>query len=164
MSTAWLAGWMALSLGAQLITGDHFLTGSQIVAAGAALAAWHFAPRAARAKWCAILLAAAILLRQLQPFYLVTVPNHFSWIPFAATLNSVHSNALIIIGRKAFDYGALVYALRSLGWRYTRAGLAVAGVLACTEGVQVYLPGRTPEVADPLVALLMSGAFRALGE
>ena len=110
------------------------------------------------------MLGSGVLLRQLQPFYFLSVPQPFSWIPFAATLETAREVSVAIIGRKAFDYGAMVFALRRGGWSYLRAGLAVAAVLAITEAIQTYLPGRTPEITDPLLALLMMALLRKAGK
>jgi VanZ family protein len=35
----------------------------------------------------------------------------------------------------------------------------VAGSLAVLEAIQRYLPGRTPEITDSVVALLMAGVL-----
>jgi VanZ family protein len=155
MRTAWLAALMLIALGAQLAVAGRILSIDEVIAAAIALALWHISRHALRARWCAWLLGSAILLRELQPFYFLSVPQAFSWIPFAATLEAGRDSALIVIARKAFDYGALVFALRVAGWPWLRAGFAVALLLAATEAIQTYLPGRTPEITDPLLALIM---------
>jgi VanZ family protein len=155
MSTAWLAALMLFSLAAQMVIIDRIVSGEEVVAAAIALALWRFSTAASRAKWCAWLLASAILLNELRPFYFLSVPQPFSWIPFAATLEAARDSAVIVIARKAFDYGAMVFALRCAGWPWLRAGLAFALPLAAAEAIQTYLPGRSPEITDPLLALLM---------
>lgn len=156
MRTAWLAGLMLFSLAMQMAIADRVLSGEEVVAAAIALALWHFSRSASRALCCAWLLGSAILLRELRPFYFLSVPQAFSWIPFAATLESGRDSAVIVIARKAFDYGAVVFALRCANWVWLRAGFAVAIPLAATEAIQTYLPGRSPEITDPLLALLMT--------
>jgi VanZ family protein len=151
-----------LCVPAQLFITGRSLTLAEIAGALLALALWHFVPRESRARWCAWMLASAILLRQLQPFYFLAVPQPFSWIPFAATLESSREAATAIITRKAFDYGALIWALRCAGEPFVRAGLAVAAALGVTEAIQTYLPGRSPEITDPLLALLMMVVLRAM--
>ena len=151
-----------LCVPAQLIIAGRSLTLAEIAGAFLALALWHFVRRDSRARWCAWMLGSAILLRQFQPFFFLAVPQPFSWIPFAATLESSREAATAIIARKAFDYGALVWALRSTGVPFVRAGLAVAAVLGVTEAIQTYLPGRSPEITDPLLALLMMAVLRAM--
>ena len=58
--------------------------------------------------------------------------------------------------RKAFDYGAMVWLLRLGGLRYSRAATLVAATLAICEGARRYLPGRSPELTNPLLALIMA--------
>jgi VanZ family protein len=151
-----------LCVPAQLIITGRSLTLAEIAGALLALALWHFVPRESRARCCAWMLGSAILLRQFQPFYFLAVPQPFSWIPFAATLESSREAATAIITRKAFDYGALIWALRCTGVPFVRAGLAVAAALGVTEAIQTYLPGRSPEITDPLLALLMMLMLRAM--
>jgi VanZ family protein len=151
-----------LCVPAQLVITGRSLTLAEIAGALIALALWHFVRRESRARWCAWMLGFAILLRQFQPFFFLAVPQPFSWIPFAATLESSREAATAIIARKAFDYGALIWALRCAGAPFVRAGLAVAAVLAVTEAIQTYLPGRSPEITDPLLALLMMAVLRAI--
>jgi hypothetical protein len=108
------------------------------------------------------MLGSAIVLRQLEPFYFLAVPQPFSWIPFNATLESSRGSATVIIARKTFDYGAMVWALRYAGMPYVLSGVAVAVMLGATEAIQMYLPGRSPETTDPLLALLMMLFLRAM--
>jgi VanZ family protein len=84
------------------------------------------------------------------------VVHPFSWIPFAATFESERQSATVILLRKAFEYGALVWLFRAEGISYARAAIAVAGSLAVLEAIQRYLPGRSPEITDSVVALLMA--------
>ena len=164
MRTSWLAGLMAFSAAAQLITADHYLTVGQILSAGLALTLWQLSRDRSQGKWCAWLLASAVVLRELQPFYFLAVPRAFSWVPFAATLDSARTDSLLIIVRKAFDYGAIAFALRIAGWSYVRAGLVIVAGLAGAEAIQTYLPGRTPEITDPLLALIMVAILRKAGK
>jgi VanZ family protein len=155
MRAVWLAALMLFSIAAQMIIIDRIVSAEELVAAAIALTLWRLSPRASRVRWCAWLLASAILLSELRPFYLLSVPQPFSWTPFAATLEAGRDSAVIVIARKAFDYGALVFTLRCVGWAWLRAGFVVALPLAAAEAIQTYLPGRTPEITDPLLALLM---------
>jgi VanZ family protein len=102
------------------------------------------------------LVAAAIVLREMAPFHFAATASPFSWIPFAASFGSDRMSALVIVCRKAFDYGAMVWLLREIGVPYWRAGVAVAAALAVFEAIQRYLPGRTPESTDAVLALLLT--------
>jgi VanZ family protein len=161
MRTSWLAAAM-LCVPAQLVIADRSLTLPEIAAALMALVLWHFVRAESRPRLCAWMLGSAILLRQLQPFYLLAVPQAFSWVPFKATLLAGRSDATFVIARKTFDYGATVWALRCAGIPFVWAGLAVAALLGATEAIQTYLPGRSPEITDPLLALLIMLVLRAV--
>lgn len=163
LRTGWLAALMLAGLCAQMAVAGRNLSAWEPVSAAMALLLWRFCPREARAKWCACILGSAIVLRQLQPFYFMSVPQSFSWMPFAATLESASEGSVAIIARKAFDYGAIIFVLRRLWSRYLPATATVAAVLGVTEAIQTYLPGRTPEITDPLLALLIGGVL-AIGE
>ena len=120
---------------------------------------WSLLPERKRLAAGSLLLASAIALRELKPFRLAETPHPFSWIPFAATFDSERQSATVILLRKAFEYGALVWLFRTLGISYARAAVAVACSLAVLEAIQRYLPGRTPEITDSVVALLMALAL-----
>ena len=52
-----------------------------------------------------------------------------------------------------------VWLLRDSGLRMRYAAAAAAIILAAIEVTQMYLPGRTPEVTDPLLALILAWVF-----
>ena len=64
--------------------------------------------------------------------------------------------------RKAFDYGAMVWLPGNAGLSYLRVGIGVATVLAILEWIQRYLPGRTPEITDAVLTLLLTGTLWSL--
>jgi VanZ family protein len=161
MRTSWLAAAM-LCVPAQLVIAGRALTLPEIVGALIALAIWHFVRMESRPRWCAWMLGSAILLRQLEPFYFLAVPQPFSWVPLKATLISGRDEATLVIARKTFDYGAAIWALRYACLPFVWAGLAVAALLGVTEAIQTYLPGRSPEITDPLLALLLMLVLQAM--
>jgi len=118
------------------------------------LALEHLSGEHGRTRLAMIMLGLAILLRELAPFHFSATPAAFSWIPFVATFEALRQEAVLVVLRKTFDYGALVWLLRSSGLPYGYAGAAVAAALAVLEAAQRYLPGRTPEVTDSVLALL----------
>ena len=164
MRTWWLAAATAVALAAQLAVVERNLTLSEVVGAAVALAAWHFLPGAKRAKVCAWWLGSAILLRELRPFYFLAIPQPFRWVPFAASLEAGRDAATVVLARKAFDYGAMIFALRLTGWSYWRAGIALAAALTATAAIQTYLPGRVPELTDALLTLLMRLVLQKAGK
>ena len=139
----WLLAAMAC-LPLRLLIAERSVTIGEILGAALALLLWSLLPERKRLAAGSLLLASAIALRELRPFRLAETPHPFSWIPFAATFDSERQSATVILLRKAFEYGALVWLFRTLGISYARAAVAVAGSLAVLEAIQRYLPGRTP--------------------
>jgi VanZ family protein len=155
MRLRWLLAAMFF-LPVRLFVEERWLTLSEALGAALALLLWSLLPERKRLLAGASLLASAIVLRELIPFRFAATPHPFSWIPFAAIFHSNRLPAIVVLLRKAFDYGALVWLFRTQGISYARAALAVAGSLAVLEAIRRYLPGGTPEIADSVLALLMA--------
>jgi VanZ family protein len=155
MRPRWLLAAMAC-LPVRLLIAQRSLTLSEALGAALALLLWSLLPERKRLLAGVFLLASATVLRELSPFRLAETPHPFSWIPFVATFDSERQSATVILLRKAFEYGALVWLFRARGISYARAAVAVAASLAILEAIQRYLPGRTPEITDSVVALLMA--------
>jgi VanZ family protein len=96
-----------------------------------------------------------LLARGLVPFHLLAQPQNFIWIPFGASLTSTWQSGIQVLIGKAFYYGTAIWLLRTGGMRMRNATIVVALVLAAIEAAQRYLPDRTPEVTDPIMAILL---------
>ena len=101
------------------------------------------------------MLLSAVAVRELEPLRFLASAQRFSWIPFAASLEAERQPAAVVLLGKAFYYGAGVWLGHARGWSYARAALAMAAALAVLEWTQRYLPGRSPEITDAFLALLM---------
>ena len=102
------------------------------------------------------MLAVAIVLRELSPFAFTAPAHEMSWIPFSATLDGERLNAALVLLRKAFEYGTLVWLLRASGLRYWMAGVWVGAGLLLLEMAQRYLPNRQAEVTDAAIAVILT--------
>ena len=151
----WLLAAMAC-LPLRLFIVGRSLTLNEALGAALALLLWSLLPERKRLLAGLVLLAAATVLRELSPFRFEATPHPFSWIPFAATFESERQSATVILLRKTFEYGALVWLFRRRGISYAGAAAAVAGSLAVLETMQRYLPGRSPEITDSVLTLLMT--------
>ena len=152
----WLPAAAALCLPLRMAIPGRTLALDEVLGAALGCLAWTLARRSVRLRAAVWLLGAAIVLRELAPFHFKAAPSAFQWIPFRPSLDSERLSALVILARKAFDYGAMVWLLRVNGVSWARAGAAVAGALAVLEAVQRWLPGRTPETTDAVLALLLT--------
>src|SRR5262249_55608690 len=139
MKTPWLL--LALcSLPLRLLLVERSLAPSELIGAGIAVLIWTYPSESSRVREGAGMLAAAVVLRELSPFTFAAPAHPMSWIPFSATLDSERLNAALVLLRKAFEYGTLVWLLRAAGLRYWLAGLWVGGGLFLLETAQRYLP------------------------
>ena len=145
-----------LCLPLRLLIMERSLTPAELLGAALALVAWTCPAKTSRVRAGAGILAAAIVLRELAPFTFTAPVRSISWIPFAATLNSERLNATLVLLRKAFEYGTLLWLLRASGLRYWTAGAWVAGSLMLLETAQLYLPNRQAEVTDAVIAIILA--------
>jgi VanZ family protein len=134
--------WIAIVLGA-------------IAGAFLASAVPHAAPAAA-------LVTLMIVVRGLQPFHFARFAQPFLWIPFGGFLKMDWATGIALIFQKIFYYGAAMWLLRAAGIRLRTATTAVTLVLACIEGIQIFIPVHTAEITDPLLALLIGFGIAAL--
>ena len=111
-----------------------------------------------RSRWATGMAAAFLLLitvRGLAPFHLQANAKAFSWIPFISMLSQEWIAGLPVYLEKSFEYGAAIWLLRQAGIRLGSATAVVAAMLAGIEAIQRYLPGRTPESTDPILAMIL---------
>jgi len=151
-----------LCLPLRMVVAERTLELDEVLGAVLGWLAWTLVRRRAGLRAAVWVLGAAIVLRELAPFHLASAPSAFQWIPFGPTLDSERQSALVIVARKAFEYGTMVWLLRAGGVSWARAGAAVAAALAVLEAAQRWLPGRTPESTDAVLTLLLTFFFWSL--
>ncbi len=113
-------------------------------------------------RWIALGFLAVVLVRGFAPFHFTPGAAGFSWIPFAALLETEWQQGISILMEKSFFYGTAVWLFMKAGMRAMGAAIIVAAALAVIEIAQTHLPGRTAEITDPLIALLWAFMLRAL--
>jgi VanZ family protein len=151
--------WWLFIAAVLLIGGQLFIVGRQPLPAemaGAIIGTIVFigvGTRMGAAGFAAWFFLAAILLRGLAPFHPSSLPQDFSWIPFGASLESDWQQGIATLLDKAFWYFAAVWLVHDSGVRLRTSAMWVAQLLAAIEIAQIWLPGRTPEITDPLLAL-----------
>ena len=153
------APWLLLAmlcLPLRLLIMERTLAPDELIGAGLAMLLWTYPAEGSRVRAGAGMLAAAIMLRELSPFEFTAPARAMSWIPFAATLDAERLNAALVLLRKAFEYGTLVWLLRASGLRYWSAGMSVAAALVLLETAQRYLPNRQPEITDAAIAGILA--------
>ena len=128
------------------------------IGAAAAVCVW-YAPAFRRrlgTGMIASLLAGGLLVEGLRPWSFSGQAAHFEWIPFVSMLGSSDwAPVLLVLFRKAAFYGTAVWAIARAGAGVPGSMVFVAIELGMLEVAQVFLPGRTPETTDPVLALVL---------
>ena len=156
-----LLGAMLLLVPLKSVIYTRSVTAAEVVLSGVVFAiAWLVPVRAAVA---AVLLGAAVTFSGLRPFHFDAAPHPFSWVPFQESFGSEWEPALSVLLGKLFAYGALLWLTVQAGVRRAVATGLVALLLGCIEAIQTYLPGRSAEILDPLIAVILGFVFWSLG-
>lgn len=108
-------------------------------------------------------LALSITVAALQPFSFRWLGG-FLWIPFAGSLGGDPIAAIPPLMEKFYLYGSLVFFVRYLGASHRLTMVTLGAFLLALELVQQAVPGRTPEITDPLLVLGMAWLVRPMFE
>jgi len=99
---------------------------------------------------------------RLEPFTFLPFARSFDWVPFDGLMHgSLQADALAFL-EKFFLYGSMVYLLGIALRQRVLATLLVTLLLFATSWAETYLPGRSAEVTDALMALLIAALFAML--
>jgi VanZ family protein len=110
------------------------------------------------------LLGVAVVIGRLQPFELASVPRDFEWLPFLSLMKGSLAINVMSLFEKSFLYGSLIYLFTAAGGRLSTAAATVGLSLFATSCTQMYLPGRSAEITDATIALLLAIGFALIRE
>lgn len=103
-----------------------------------------------------------IVILRLAPFAFIPLPRAFGWMPFLSFMRGSIDVAVQAFCEKFFAYGGLIWLLCRSGLRLNLATVLTAALLFATSWAERYLPGRTAEITDAIMALAIGGAFGLL--
>jgi VanZ family protein len=163
------SAWLAVSL--LLVPAQFFIINRNPLPADFAgallgfLLFWRLGSKPGAAKACSAGFFALLFVRGLAPFrFVADAAQPFGWLPFGALLTMNWQPGFRILAEKLFYYGAAVWLLREAGlrlrWSIATAALFLLGI----EAAQSHIAGRTPEITDPLLAIMAGFAIRALSQ
>ncbi len=139
-----------------LISGPVF--SAEIAGPCIAILAWTAMSRLrGRAVIVAILFIVLVILQALDPFHFLAEPRQFGWIPFASFIDGPRENGVRVFFEKAFTYGTLVWLPVRAGMSFPITTMAGAALVFCLRLAQVFLPGRSAEITDAVMVLMMAG-------
>jgi VanZ family protein len=164
--SAWLAPVMvAGALGAEVLIIGTTLQVAETAGAGLALLVWLpllLAPLRLRSLITGLALFACVIALRLEPFTLLPEAHTFGWVPFLSLMHgSLQVNTLAFL-EKLFLYGSMIFLMRSALGGLLAPTLLAAGVLFATSWAERWLPARSAEITDTLVALILGAVFALL--
>ena len=147
---------LSLLVPAKLFIAHRTFTIAELAGLIASVIVWNtvLARLASRTAIISGLTVLMLIVQGLRPFHFGP-HNVFSWVPFQSLLLSPWEGALVILCQKSFWYGSAVWLLFSNFRRLLPATGIVAAILAGIEIIQIRLPGRTADITDPVLAILL---------
>jgi glycopeptide antibiotics resistance protein len=116
----------------------------------------------ARAKIAAALFVTLIVLLALAPFHFSTTARAFSWVPFRSFLAAGTETAIRVFFEKAFLYGGMVWLIVRAGFSIGSATAFGAMLVFGLRILQVYLPGRSAEITDAILLLMLAAMMKLI--
>jgi len=114
----------------------------------------------ARAAISAALFVALVVLLALAPFDFSAMPRAFGWVPFRSFLEAGTDGAIRSFFEKAFLYGGMVWLLVRAGLSAGAAAAFGATLVFCLRFTQIYLPGRSAEITDTILLLMLAAMMK----
>lgn len=102
-----------------------------------------------------LLFIAAVTAQRLEPFEL-SGAGHFTWIPFYGFMQGSIDVDVQSFFEKFFLYGGLIWLLVRVRLPLGFAAACVATLLFVTSWLEIYLPGRSGEITDAIMALAIA--------
>jgi VanZ family protein len=144
---------------AKIVIVTHVVEPDEIAGMGFGFVIWFVLlrqPFHRRMVFVALPLFAFILVWRLQPFHFDAATHPFGWIPFYSLIHGsvgVDTQTYFV---KVFFYGSLVWFAAEAGLPTWMAGSGVALFLLGLSAGEMYLPGRSAEVTDAVMALIIA--------
>ncbi len=155
---------VALLLCSRIVIVDAILSPAEALGAAIAVLCWFgfLARLPVRKSVLFVLFVILVIVQALEPFHFSSSARPFTWVPFQGFLHgSIALNAQSFL-EKTFLYGSLVWLAVRAGWRWKTAVSVCGALVFALHLFQVYIPGRSAEITDVIILLMMSGVIRLL--
>lgn len=152
------------SLGAEMLVVSRALTLAEVVGVALALCGWallRHRPHGALPV-LAVVMAAVIVAGRLEPFTFDAAAKPFGWVPFRSLIRGAWEAGLQAMLEKGFLYGSLLWLLVRAGIALPLTAMLGGLLLLGTSLAQRHLPGRSGEITDMVLVLLLAAIFHLL--
>ena len=153
---------IAVVIGGRILIIDDALSSAEIC--GALLAAFVSYSMATRSRvvLASIAVALYVVANALEPFHFLSSARPFGWIPFLSFMEAPRETASRVFLEKSFLYGMLVWLPVRAGIRFGIAVALATTLVFALRLAQVYLPGRSAEITDALMVLMLAGTMKLM--
>ena len=144
-----------------------FLSAAEVIGAAIAVCVWPLLlglNTRLRAALVFAQLGSYLVLERLEPFQFQPFARPFGWIPFNSFMNGSVEVDVLSFMEKSFLYGSVLFFLGRAGVRAGLAAILVAAILLATSWAETYLPDRSAEITDALLALMIAAGFALIGD
>ena len=144
---------------AKILIVSHALFLPDILGATVGFALWGMLierPERLRAAVIAVPLLIYVLIWRLQPFQFADRGASFGWIPFLSLMRGSLTINVESFLEKIFYYGVLIWLITAAGARPRIAAISVALLLFGISLAEIYLPGRSAEITDAFMVLIVA--------
>lgn len=138
---------------------------AEAAAATLACVLWALPPGGARARllFIALLNGVLVVVLRLEPLHFSPVQlRPFNLVPFWGFMHGSINVAVQAFFEKTFTYGGLLWLLAEAGLPETAAIPGIAALLLGSSYAETFLPGRSGELTDTMMALLIGLILRGL--
>jgi len=151
----------AIVLSSKILIVSTTLSVAEVAGAVAAYLIWLAFHRRGRGYLAIVivLFSATIVAQRLEPFQFTTHSVPFGWIPFRSFMQGSIDVDVLSFLEKFFLYGGLIWLLGEAGLSRRAAAGIVAATLLATSIAETYLPHRSAEITDALMAILIAVIF-----
>jgi VanZ family protein len=140
------------------------MTGNDLAGAVLGVLAWVFvlSKMHSRALIVSGLFAGFVIVDALRPFTFLPSPREFGWTPFLSFIDGPRGNASRVFLEKTFTYGSLLWLFTRSGLAWLPATLSAASLVFVLRIIQVWLPGRSAEITDVLMVLILAAVMKVV--
>lgn len=156
---------VVLLIAAKVVIVNLSLGAAELI--GAVIAVFLWLGVLERSRYSALVVATflgmMVLVYRLQPFDFHTVAvTPFGWVPFRSIVEGSVSENFVAFGEKIFLYASLIWITSRTGLSLLASTTATTMLLLVTSLAETHIPGRSAEITDCVIAVLLGAGLAAL--
>jgi hypothetical protein len=110
----------------------------------------------------AALLMLLVILPRVLPWRFAATQKAFQWVPFFGFLHGSLHTDVVVFAEKFYLYGVILLLLVTAGMKLRTAVILECALLLSTSVLQIFMVGRSAEITDALLALVLGLIYALL--